>query len=405
MGSLTRSARAGVAAPSGVPTVFSGPVVVVLSARNEEQLRNQVQQLLAYLGRQAEVSLADLAYTLQVGREALGVRLALLVSTVDGLLERLSGYTRNEAPQEDTYQGELKRSQEMMAVFRADEGMQKLIKAWATEGKLSKLAQLWVQGLEVEWEQLYGETKPHRISLPTYPFAKERYWVPRKVPPGGAERQLHPLVHRNTSSLSQQRFSMTLTGEEFFLCDHVVQGERVVPGAAQLEWVRAAVALASDNEESTAGLSVVLENVTWLRPLVVTQRQDVHIGLEAQEDSQIGFEIYGGSGDEVVVYSQGWAQLCEVGEDDSKTVAELAVAVDELQLQVEHALTELVSVQLKIARESLQRDTPLSEFGFDSITLTEFGNALHQNAGRLSGVGTPSGASVRVCGNRANPSR
>ncbi|KAF9396675.1 hypothetical protein CPC16_010246, partial [Podila verticillata] len=300
--------------PQRVPAVFSGPVVVVLSARSETQLRDQVQQLLAYLERQAEVNLTDLAYTLQVGREALGVRLALVVNTVDELKERLSGYARGEAAQEGAYQGELKRSQEALALFRVDEGMQKAIEVWVAKSKLSKLAQLWVQGLELEWGQLYGEAKPQRMSLPTYPFAKERYWVPQTVVQGGPERQLHPLVHRNTSNLSEQRFSTMLTGEEFFLCDHVVRGQRVVPGAAQLEWARVAVTLASDDEGGTTELSVLLQEVTWLRPLVVTQPQEVHIRLERQENGRISFEIYSGRGDETVVYSQGWAQLAAVGE-------------------------------------------------------------------------------------------
>ncbi|KAG0299761.1 hypothetical protein BGZ97_003553, partial [Linnemannia gamsii] len=174
-------------------TTVSGPVVVVLSARNEERLRAQVQQLLAYLERQPEVNLIDLAYTLQVGREALGVRLALVVRSVDGLQERLSGYACGETAQEDTVHGEVKREQGTLAVFRADEELQEAIGKWIARGKLSKLAQLWVQGLEVEWERLYAQTKPQRISLPTYPFAKERYWISQTVVPGGPERQLHPL--------------------------------------------------------------------------------------------------------------------------------------------------------------------------------------------------------------------
>ncbi|KAF9369093.1 hypothetical protein CPC16_004771, partial [Podila verticillata] len=286
----------------------------MLSARNKAQLRDQVQQLLAYLERQNEVNLADLAYTLQVGREALGIRLALVVRSIDVLKERLLGYARGELSQEDTYQGELKPSQETLEVSQADEGMQKAIEVWVAQGKLSKLAQLWVQGLGVEWRQLYGQRRPQRIRLPTYPFAKEHYWAPQKVVQDGPERQLHPLVHRNTSNLSQQRFSTTLTGKEFFLRDHVVRGKRVVPGAAQLEWARAAVALASDVEGGAAELSVLLQEVRWLRPLAVAQSQEVHIGLERQEDGRIDFEIYNDSGDEVVVYSQGWAQLVEVGE-------------------------------------------------------------------------------------------
>ncbi|MFX9127653.1 hypothetical protein ABTN71_19915, partial [Acinetobacter baumannii] len=80
-------------------------------------------------------------------------------------------------------------------------------------------------------------------SLPTYPFARERYWVPAVAASAtaGATARLHPLLHRNTSDLAGQRFSSRFSGEEFFLKDHVVGGQRVLPGVAYLELARAAV--------------------------------------------------------------------------------------------------------------------------------------------------------------------
>ena len=51
---------------------------------------------------------------------------------------------------------------------------------------------------------------------------------------GASSRGLHPLVHRNTSDLNEQRFSSKFTGQEFFLRDHIVQGLKVLPGVAQL---------------------------------------------------------------------------------------------------------------------------------------------------------------------------
>lgn len=168
-------------APHRAPTVVSGPVVVVLSAKSEKQLQDQAQQLLAYLQRQDEVNLADLAYTLQVGREALRVRLALVVDAVDSLQERLSHYVRGEVKQENLYHGKVNREQAILTALRADEEFQETLSKWVVRGKVGKLAQLWAQGLEVEWEQLYGALKPKRMSLPTYPFAKERHWVPQTV--------------------------------------------------------------------------------------------------------------------------------------------------------------------------------------------------------------------------------
>ena len=70
---------------------------------------------------------------------------------------------------------------------------------------MSKLLELWVKGLELDWSKLYGEVKPRRISLPAYPFAKDRYWIEAAAGrPVAADKVLHPLLHRTTSNLSEQ---------------------------------------------------------------------------------------------------------------------------------------------------------------------------------------------------------
>jgi acyl transferase domain-containing protein len=38
---------------------------------------------------------------------------------------------------------------------------------------------LWVKGLAFDWRRLYAGAMPRRVSLPTYPFAQERYWISR----------------------------------------------------------------------------------------------------------------------------------------------------------------------------------------------------------------------------------
>src|SRR2546430_10668356 len=47
------------------------------------------------------------------------------------------------------------------------------------------------------------------------------------------------LVQRNTSTLWEQQFSSTFHGNEFFLADHVISGQRILPGVAYLEMARA----------------------------------------------------------------------------------------------------------------------------------------------------------------------
>ncbi|MCP5003007.1 MAG: SDR family NAD(P)-dependent oxidoreductase, partial [Planctomycetes bacterium] len=157
----------------------------------------------------------------------------------------------------------------------------------------------------------------YRIHLPTYPFAKERYWVEERKSGVGSQKsevgaKLHPLLHQNTSTLSEQRFSSTFTGEEFFLEDHRVNGQKVLPGVAYLEMVIAAIEQASELDSEDSITSIQLKNIVWAQPIVVNDAaREVHIGLFGEESGQIQYEIYTESDneEEIIVHSQGIAEF------------------------------------------------------------------------------------------------
>ncbi|AJQ25407.1 SDR family NAD(P)-dependent oxidoreductase [Pelosinus fermentans] len=297
------------------------PAIIALSAKNKKGLKEQAQQLLAVIGEQqfSDKNLADMAYTLQVGREAMEERLAVIVGSVKELEDKLQGFVEGQDDIDDLYRGQVKRDAENMSVFTADEDMKKTMEAWMIKGKYAKIAEIWVKGLIIDWNKLYGNSKPSRISLPTYPFAKERYWVPEsntipnnKITSSSNVALLHPLLHQNTSDLSEQRFSSIFTGQEFFLADDVVKGQRVLSGAIFLEMARAAV-------EQGAGvlaedlIEIRLKNVVLGCPVAVGhQPAQIHIGLYPEENGEIAYEIYSESEDtdaEPIVHSQGIAVL------------------------------------------------------------------------------------------------
>ncbi|WP_418116364.1 SDR family oxidoreductase [Variovorax sp. NFACC27] len=123
--------------------------------------------------------------------------------------------------------------------------------------------------------------------------------------------ELHPLVHRNTSSLAEQRFSSVFTGEEFFLADHVVKGQRVLPGVAYLELARAAVVQALELAASQAR-DVRLEQVVFAQPVVVGDAPvEVHIALVPQDVGLVSFEVYTQvvGEEEARVHAQGRARV------------------------------------------------------------------------------------------------
>ena len=72
---------------------------------------------------------------------------------------------------------------------------------------LQALGELYCQGYELRWSPLFGRTAPRRISLPTYPFAKESYWVSDKratAVQSGASEAYVPLKHNHDPGNSIQ---------------------------------------------------------------------------------------------------------------------------------------------------------------------------------------------------------
>lgn len=288
--------------------------IILFSAKNEERLREQAQQMLDAI-RTTEFSdddLIDIAYTLQTGREAMEERLAMIAGSLHELEEKLRGYLDGRKGVKDIYRGRVRAATETLAALAEDEEMQETIEKWARRGKYAQLLDLWVKGLNADWEKVHSYRRPRRISLPVYPFARERYWIRQHGALTQGENagfaRLHPLVHENTSDFLEQRFSSTFTGREFFLADHIIQRQRILPAVAHLEMARIAAGYsAGAAKELKAG--VRLRNIVWARPIAVNgQPVSVHIGLSAEETGEISYEIYGapdGNGPERLVYSQG----------------------------------------------------------------------------------------------------
>jgi len=307
---------------------------IVLSAKTAEQLKENATHLLNELTVQSEENLTSVAYTLQLGRDAMEERLAIIVTSIDELKNKLTAYLKGGKHIEYLYRGQVKRSLETWDVFSSDEDMKNVIDGWLEKAKYPKLLDLWVKGMSVDWSKLYGASKPGRISLPTYSFAKERYWLSKP----GNERSsinkfysantnnntsnsasnnannIHPLLHSNTSNLSEQRFSALFTGDEFFLKDHVVRGQRTLPAVVYLEMAYAAVKQ-SIARMDVADEGVRLKNVVWVRPLSVSdQSQQLHISLYSEDNEKISYEIFTETDEDDgdrIIHSQGVAEVAQ----------------------------------------------------------------------------------------------
>ncbi len=281
---------------AAVPQVSkrSEPVLVPLSAKTAPQLAQRVRDLLAFV-RDAKVApdLEALAYTLQVGREAMEDRLCCLVRSLDELTDTLQSYLNGSTGNEHLHIGQVAAHRDAMRMFTRDDDFKETVQRWIARRKLDRLAELWSRGLDIDWQALHSH-RPFRLALPTYPFAHERLWVDTRVMPmvesGTPASALHPLVHTNVSDLYRQAYTSVLTGTESCLRDHVVGGDKILPAVAYLEMVRTAMALAMPG--AAADQVIELRNTVWAKPLIVAGPHPVEIVLQPDAESgSIAFTI------------------------------------------------------------------------------------------------------------------
>ena len=229
----------------------------------------------------AHISLEDIAYTLQIGRNEMNERLAIVAGSLEELSDLLMDYTNGE--ENRVYRDNAKNNKlgGVLAGKMGDNYLTSLMEA----KEYGKLAQLWVSGAKVDWKKLKANQRQKKISLPTYPFDRKRYWLPD----GNKKYQVsldHPLLGRNVSTLKEQMFYSEFDGNEFFLKDHIVNQKKVLPGAAYLEMVRAAGELSGEGTIST------ICNASWIKPLIVSEESiGMNVSLYSEEDG-IAYEVW-----------------------------------------------------------------------------------------------------------------
>lgn len=139
--------------------------LITLSAKTATALDSMCRNLAAFLKKNTELNFADAVYTLNVGRKEFKYRRAIVCSDIAdaiGLIEN--------AESDNVFSG---KADNKGSVYSGDTGILKQ----RTKENLIVLAQSWVNGTAIDWETFYEDEKRLRISMPTYPFERKRYWV------------------------------------------------------------------------------------------------------------------------------------------------------------------------------------------------------------------------------------
>ncbi|MEV4738947.1 SDR family NAD(P)-dependent oxidoreductase [Streptomyces sp. NPDC049555] len=249
----------------------------LLSARDEDALRRYAAAFVEFLDGEAVPPLASLAYTSQAGRVPMAARLAVVAATTGELRAQLAafldgGHARGEASGAD------------LAWLSEPEGasyLERLVR----EGRLERVARLWEDGADIDWNALRGD-RPAPVSMPTYPFARERHWLtaeddsslllvkhwePAPLPHGELPGRVLVLVGAETEPLAVEVFG---AGATVVRADALDDGDeagraRIVESAAGMD---AVVDLVDVSATPDAALRTDWGRIALLRDLVSAHR-------------------------------------------------------------------------------------------------------------------------------------
>ncbi len=187
---------------------------------------------------------------------------------------------------------------------------------------LRSLAEVWVRGVDVQWERLFEGWGAKRVGLPTYAFQRERFWLSSRAGAGdpgsfGQSSMGHPLLGAavELAGVEGSVFTARLSLESHgWLRDHAVLGVVLLPGTAFLE-----LAL---HAGSRVGCGVVQE-LTLEAPLVFSGEGAVQlqvavgesdesglrsIAIYSRPESRVGREAEGAAGSESALGGGEWVR-------------------------------------------------------------------------------------------------
>ncbi len=157
-----------------------------------------------------------------------------------------------------------------------------------TETALHALGCWVAEGGAVDWSGVFPDGG-RRLELPTYAWQRDRYWIESSSTPraGGAATD-HPLLGVRIATPRDVAYETLLSTSAFsWLAEHRIAGQIVVPGAAIVELVRAAL------EDYREDLACEVNGAVVTVPLLVQERGAARVQVVLTEE-----------GSRAAVYSQ-----------------------------------------------------------------------------------------------------
>ncbi len=277
--------------------------LLTLSTRTDSALRTAAARLADYLRAHPEAVIEDVCHTANAGRAHFAHRISVLCASTTEAREKLrdcfssprpAGVMVSHVPGGERSSATESALSEMLALQPQSDD-------WAES--MADLQAQYHRGAAIDWRGFERRYPGRKISLPTYPFERERFWVePERGARSPANRSriaggknLHPLLGAplNSPALEGRVFEAHLDARNpAFLQDHRIGGRVILPAAAYVE-----MALAG-SRQSFGDNPFRIENLALQEalPLEAGMQARVQLILRPASGDALAFEVYSDSG-------------------------------------------------------------------------------------------------------------
>lgn len=240
----------------------------------------------------------DIAYTLQTGREEMECRLAIVVNSIDDLAEKLESFVEGKIAN-GVYSGNIMETSTLAPILEGEEAKY-LIEKLFDNNNLEKVAQLWTIGAKLNWQQLYKNQVPQKISLPTYPFNEESYWIPVRKKEKTKNSVLCNIIEKKSFDNSKI-FSKVLNINDEIIFEHKIGRKYVLPGVAYASIIMECVKRFDNSSNYN------IENISWTKSVPLDEQlKEIQIFVKLYlVNNNYEFNVFTKNNDEEEIYCTG----------------------------------------------------------------------------------------------------
>ncbi|ESK90423.1 polyketide synthase [Moniliophthora roreri MCA 2997] len=236
---------------------------------------------------------------------------------------------------------------------------------------MTSLSLLYARDVRLGWREIFSHVTPSCISLPSYPFSKQKFWVPYvEESPGSMERRVEmSTVARNlptpsTYTMANSWIQLPSPANGYtailetpvdcvspWIMGHRVGGLPLCPASVYMEMALCAVKLAREHTApaTMSGRHTILRNMEFVKPLIHDSSINPTLNITVTMDEEYGsFTVTSKArgSSESVVHAKGDYRV----QRDSRTTSKFDSSLPEISQRLTHLRGEAVKLETLYTR-------------------------------------------------------